>query len=374
VTEPTQKKLEAPHRRLENTPPRFVEKAAVIGYKSMAAALVHLPTKLTVPVIGAFNQLSYLAWPKKRHFVNANFGKVMGLPPEHVRVRRMALRAYREYAHYMVEIMRLPAQPVEAVSDLVVGDGVDKIISSWQAHGKSMIVCAGHVGNNEAVAAGVAHRGLPANVVADDSAFPEIFEILRKNREDWGVHVVPWRNLRELFSILRKNQLLALLVDWGYRPDGIPVKLFGAWTTLPAGPAVLGAKTGAAIVFMEVRRTKDGRFEVEADDAFTVPSSNPADLQRATQRIADALERTLAKAPAQWYSFKPIWPDTDEEAAELEARANEMLAGKPGTPKSSEAEPKASQAGAKASAAEAEPLETGAAASEGAPDSGDAPG
>ncbi|MFN8628940.1 MAG: lysophospholipid acyltransferase family protein [Chloroflexota bacterium] len=336
MTQDTPKKLEAPHRRLESTPPRFVEKAAVIGYKSMAAALVHLPPKLTVPVIGAFNQLSYLAWPKKRRFVNANFGKVMGLPPEHVRVRRMALRAYREYAHYMVEIMRLPAQPVEAVSNLTTGTGVDKIVDAWKAHGKSMIVCAGHVGNNEAVAAGVAHRGLPANVVADDSTFPEIFEILRKNREDWGVHVIPWRNLRELFSVLRKNQLLALLVDWGYRPDGIPVKLFGSWTALPAGPAVLGAKTGAAIVFMEVRRTRDGLFEVSAEDVFTVPSSDPADLQRATQKIADALERTLAKAPAQWYSFKPIWPETEEEAAELERRAGEMLAGRPGAPKSAD--------------------------------------
>ena len=330
MTEPKDKKtLEAPHRRLEATPPRFVEKAAVIGYKSMAAALIHLPTGLTVPVIGAINQLSYLFWPTKRRFSDANFGRVMGLPPEHPRVRRMALRAYREYAHYMVEIMRLPELPAEEVSKLILGDGVDRIAAAFEAQGKSMIICAGHVGNNEAVAAGVAWRGFPANVVADDSAFPEIFEILRKNREDWGVHVVPWRNLRELFSILRKKQMLALLVDWGYRPDGIPVKLFGAWTTLPAGPAVLAAKTGAIIAFMEVRRTKDGTFEVRSEDAFTVPSSKPADLQRATQKIADALERTVARAPAQWYSFKPMWPATDEEAAELEQRANEMLAGKP---------------------------------------------
>ena len=334
MTETKNRKLEAPHRRLEAAPPRFVEKAAVIAYRSMAAALIHLPPGLTVPVIGSFNQLSYLLWPKKRAYSNANFGRVLGLPPGHPRVRRMALRAYREYAHYMVEIMRLPALPAEEVAKLIEGDGIDRIADAWQAHGKSMIVCAGHVGNNEAVAAGVAWRGFPANVVADDSTFPEIFEILRKNREDWGVHVVPWRNLRELFSLLRKQQLLALLVDWGYREDGIPVRLFGAWTTLPAGPAVLAAKTGANIGFMEVRRTRVGHFVVESKDAFTVASSNPADLQIATQRIADALERTIAQAPAQWYSFKPMWPSTEAEAAELERRANEMLAGRPGAPAS----------------------------------------
>ena len=325
-----QRKLEAPHRRLESSP-RFVEKAAVLGYRSGLAALAHLPPALSIAFIGRLNQLSYLLWPTKRRFSNANFGHVLGLLPDDPKVRRMALRAYKEYARYMVELMRLPSRPQGEVAALVEGDGIDRIIAAWEAHGKSMIVVAGHVGNNEAVAAGIAWRGLPANVVADDSAFPEIFEILRQQRESWGVHVVPWRNLRELFKILRGQQILALLVDWGYRFDGIPVRLFGAWTTLPAGPAVLAAKTGAIIAPLAVRRTKDGRIHVESDEAFTVPSSNPADLQRATQRIADSLERTIAAAPAQWYSFKPIWPSDPAESAALEARAVEMLAGRPGT-------------------------------------------
>ena len=112
---------------------------------------------------------------------------------------------------------------------------MDRIVASWRASGRASIVVAGHVGNNEAVAAAIAWRGLPANVVADDSSFPEIFEILRQQRESWGVHVMPWRNLRELFKVLRNKEIMALLVDWGYRSDGIPVRLFGAWTTLPGG-------------------------------------------------------------------------------------------------------------------------------------------
>ena len=37
--------------------------------------------------------------------------------------------------------------------------------------------------------------------------------------------------------------------------------------------------------------------------------------------MADALAATVAAAPEQWYSFKPIWPATREEAADLERRA-----------------------------------------------------
>ena len=64
--------------------------------------------------------------------------------------------------------------------------------------------------------------------------------------------------------------MLALLVDWGYRADGIPVRLFGAWTALPAGPAMLAAKTGSRILPVTVRR--------QPDDTFTVSWSQPIEV------------------------------------------------------------------------------------------------
>lgn len=321
------RRLEAPHRRLESTPPRIVERAAVIGYRGAAAVLSHVPPRLSRAVIGTAAQGSYLAWPAKRRFSNINFSRVLGLPPDDPRVRRLALRAYREYATYMVELMRLPSRPEEELATSVEGDGIDLLAAMWRESGRPMIVVAGHVGNNEAIAAAIAHRGYPANVVADDSSFPELFELLRRQRESWGVRIIPWRNLRELFKVLRRKEILALLIDWGYRPDGIPVRLFGHWTTLPAGPATLAAKTGALIAPLAIRRTAHGRFRIELHEPFDVPSSDPADIQRATQRVADALESMVAAAPEQWYSFKPMWPDDPEDARELEERALRMLAG-----------------------------------------------
>ena len=83
--------------------------------------------------------------------------------------------------------------------------------------------------------------------------------------------------------------MLGLLVDWGYRSDGIPVRLFGAWTTLPAGPATLAAKTGSRILPVWIHRLPDGTFGVIWDAPIEVASSDPAELQRATQAMADAM-------------------------------------------------------------------------------------
>ena len=48
---------------------------------------------------------------------------------------------------------------------------------------------------------------------------------------------------------------------------------------------------------------------------------SPAELLRATQAVADALEDMIAEAPDQWYTFKRMWPATEAEAQALEAQA-----------------------------------------------------
>jgi KDO2-lipid IV(A) lauroyltransferase len=166
-------------------------------------------------------------------------------------------------------------------------------------------------------------------VVADDSSFPELFDHLRRQRERWGVTLIPWRNLREIFGVLRRGEMLGLLVDWGYRSDGIPVRLFDAWTTLPAGPATLAAKTGSRILAIAIVRADDGTFHVSWQDPIVVRPNDPAELQRATQAMADRLAAAIGAAPHQWYSFKPMWPASAAEAADLERRALEMQVGRP---------------------------------------------
>ena len=54
----------------------------------------------------------------------------------------------------------------------VVQTDLDQINEIWRASPGGLIFVLGHVGNNEAVAAGVADRGWPISVVADDSSLP----------------------------------------------------------------------------------------------------------------------------------------------------------------------------------------------------------
>jgi KDO2-lipid IV(A) lauroyltransferase len=317
------KALDAPHkRRKRGRGPRPFEKAAIYAYRAGMWLMSRIPAPVARAIVSVLLQASFVLWPQKRRYANDNFAHVLGRPASSLEVRRKALAAYRAYARYVVELMRLPRLTNEQAAALVDTSTLLPLEAYWKSTGKGLILTTAHIGNLEGVARGIARHGWPVASLGDDTSFPELFDLLRRQRRDWGINLIPWRNLREMYGVLKRNEVMALVIDWGYRSDGIPVRLFGSWTTLPAGPAALAAKTGAPIVHLAIRRADDRKtYQVTYSDPIIVTSSEPAELQRATQAIADALAATIAAAPEQWYSFKPMWPSTEAEAAELAERA-----------------------------------------------------
>ena len=324
----------APHRkqdagtRVGRAVRRARERSAVRGYRAAVAAISRIPTRVSLPVGRALFVGSYYAWPAKRRIILANASHVLGLPASDKRVRHLARRIYGTYAQFVVELMRLPSMPADEPTRLLAdttgpnsGDSFIALFERLRAEKRGLIAVSGHIGSIDLLAGAFALRGLPTYGLADDSAYPELLEEMNAQRRRWRIEVIPWRNLRRVFSALREPAILGLVVDWGYRPDGVPVRLFGEWTALPAGPAMLAAKTKAAIVPVVCRRLPNGKFEAHHYEPIDVANSSDAELQRATQKIADALEDMIATAPEQWYSFKPVWPQTREEKVALEARA-----------------------------------------------------
>jgi KDO2-lipid IV(A) lauroyltransferase len=228
--------------------------------------------------------------------------------------------------------MRLPHAPQDEPIRLLPasGPGHERIIGTWErclAEGRGVIAVSGHIGSIDVFAGAYALRGLPTFALADDTAFPELFDLLNRQRRRWGVTIIPWRNLREVFRVMRTPCVLGMVVDWGYRPDDLPVRLFGRWTTLPAGPATLAARSRASILPVAAIREPDGRYRSVAAPSIDVADGSPAEILRATQAIADALETLVRPDPRQWFAFKPIWPATEAEERALEDRARAIAAG-----------------------------------------------
>jgi KDO2-lipid IV(A) lauroyltransferase len=238
----------------------------------------------------------------------------LGLDPGHRRVRSAARRAFRNYAKYLVDMMRIGELSSSAAADLVRIENIE-VLDEARARGKGVLVCTIHVGGMDLIGPGLKLRGEAMHVVADDTTYGRLYDHLSAARARQNVFVIGWRNLRGLFRVLHDNGNVVLFCDGGYRRGDVPVELCGEATTFPIGPATLSAKTGAPLLPVWCRRERDDRFDARGLPFVTCASTEPAEIYRATQAVADALGGVIAEDPGQWYMFRPVWPQTDEDRA-----------------------------------------------------------
>jgi len=299
---------------------RAWERSVYAGYRLLMGVIGLLPPRPTETLFSAVAPLAYLLWPAKRRIADGNAAVVLGvadadgrpLPGSERLVRARALANYRSYGRYAAELLRLPSRSLAEIAT-EVDLTQTTLMDDFRARGQAAIFVGFHAGNNELGAAALGEKQYDVNVVADDSAFPEMYELLRRLRASWGITVIDWKAIREVFGAMKRGGVIVLLSDWGYKPDGIPCQLFGRWTTLPSGPAVLSARGNAPIVPFFVRRDAPGSFRILFGTPIAVGDGSPASQLRAMQETATAMEALIRTEPLQWNCFKPLWPDAAKQ-------------------------------------------------------------
>jgi phosphatidylinositol dimannoside acyltransferase len=294
------------------------ELLAFLAYRAAERVIGWLPRGLVLPAAAAVGNVGYDLGGHKRDVVRENLARPMGLPPDDPRVRRAARRAFRNYAKYLADVMRLADVAPEAVGALVDIENIE-LLDEAKAPGKGVLLCTVHVGGMDLIAAPLALRGEPLHVVADDTTYGRLYDHLVAVRARIGLTLIGWRKLRSLIKALRAGDNLVLFCDGGYRPGDVPVEFLGEATTFPAGPATLSARSGAPMLPVAVRRIAHDRFRAAGLPLVRAASDEPAELYRATQTLADELGSVIAADPGQWYMFRPIWPQTDADRARARA-------------------------------------------------------
>ena len=321
---------QAPKRTPGYLARRAWERSVYAGYRLLMALIGILPPRPVEALFSVAAPLAYLLWPAKRRIADGNAAVVLGvadaegrpLPGSEKLVRARSLANYRTYGRFAAELLRLPSRSLRDIAtDVDLTE--TSLLDDFRTRGQAAIFVGFHAGNNELGAAALGEREYDVSVVADDSAFPEMYELLRRLRAAWGIKVIDWKAIREVFAAVKRGGVIVLLSDWGYRPDGIPCQLFGRWTTLPSGPAVLSARGNAPIIPFFVRREAPGKFRILFSAPISAGNGSPAELLRATQETATAMEELIRTEPLQWNCFKPLWPGAAKQQ-ELANSARQM--------------------------------------------------
>ncbi len=291
---------------------QLTDTATVGGYKlgSLIARVMPGPVaSVTAQMIGvSFNA----GMRDKRVMIERHLRRV------NPRLRGIALRqavqqAFDSYARYYVESFRLPTLSSRAVNAGFSVEGYEQIPAAIAA-GTGVILALPHLGGWEWAGRWLIERGFKMTVVVEAIEPPELFEWFADLRQKLGMTVVPLGPgvAGAILKALRDNEVVCLLCDRDIDRNGVPVQFFGEQTTLPAGPATLGLRTGAPVLPVAVYFTDryNGHHAVVRPALPTDRSGDGlrADVHRVTQVLATELEYLIRRAPEQWHLFQPNWP------------------------------------------------------------------
>lgn len=227
-------------------------------------------------------------------------------------IRRTARRSLINYCCYLVDFIRFPsltaAQVVAAVGTPERFTELDRALEP----GRGVVVICLHYGNWDLGAGATAARGYPLAVVAETFSDSRLDAMVVGARTRLGMSVLKMERAGpSLIRTLQRNGLLALLIDRPVKGDGVRVNFFGSPVEVPAGPARLALRTGAAIVVTAFPRAAPGRLEVEMLTNFEIATPTRRgddDVIDLTQKIMGVAERFVREHPDQWYMFREMWP------------------------------------------------------------------
>jgi KDO2-lipid IV(A) lauroyltransferase len=268
--------------------------------------LLYPLTRLAPPIAERF-------WPGQFARARANMARVLGPRVDAAEVDRRTRTAFRNYARYMLHLLWMTNVSAEQRARGVDLRGVDAIDAAL-ARGKGVILVTAHIGHWDLAAAVLAARGYCVHAPVDTLEPPEWNARVQGIRASIGINPIPVETgLRHLVAALKRNEVLAMVVDRPLREGGAAIRFFGRQTRVPDGAARLALRTGATIIVAAC--TRHGNrfvnrvFEMPAMAPSAAPAGDPAMV---TQAIFDRLERFIRQYPEQWYMFREMWPTTHD--------------------------------------------------------------
>ncbi len=227
-------------------------------------------------------------------------------------LNRLVRSAFRQAARYYVEVARTSTLDERTVGRLEVEtpQAVDEAIA-----GGAAIFVGAHFGAMELPAAYVARRsGVAVHVPMETIDDPGLQAWFEDTRGQTGIRIVKLQSARrELLAALRRGEPVGLVGDRDLTGGGIDIEFFGARASFPVGPGLLALETGAPVYLAAVRRVGRDRYMGRVE---SIPVPGP-ELGTRRERLtaflqaeAHTFERTIARAPDQWWgAFFPIWAD-----------------------------------------------------------------
>ncbi|UKN41786.1 phosphatidylinositol mannoside acyltransferase [Mycobacterium lepromatosis] len=256
-----------------------------------------------------------------------NLARIIGVQPVDVPDALMRT-SLASYARYWREAFRLPTMNPHTVAKQVeaYGIGLHRVGEALDA-GRGVVLALPHSGNWDMAGVWLAECHGTFATVAERLKPESLYRRFINYRESLGFEVLPLSagkdtGVQALFELLcerlRANRAVCLMAERDLARTGIEVDFFGEPTRMPAGPAKLAIKTGAALLPVHCWFQGSG-WGFSVHPALDCTSG---DVGAVTQALADQFAQDIAAHPADWHMLQPQWLADLSDARRAQLRPN----------------------------------------------------
>lgn len=287
---------------------RLVDGAYAAGW----AGLRHLPEPVAR---GLFNVIADVAWRRQGKGVRQLEANLSRVHPDAdgIRLRELSRAGMRSYLRYWMESFRLQTWSLERIAQAMPVKGLEQLNEAMAA-GRGAVLALPHMGNWDLAGAWIASAGgYPFTTVAERLKPESLFDRFVAYRESLGMEVLALTGsdvsvVGTLARRLREGKLVCLVGDRDLSAAGVPVDFFGEPTRMPAGPAMLAQRTGAAL--FPVSLWYDGplmRAEIHPEIAPSGVGDGKVQVAEMTQAMADVWAEAIREHSADWHMLQKLW-------------------------------------------------------------------
>jgi len=235
----------------------------------------------------------------------SNIGTALSAHNDLGMARATARRSLRNFFRACVEIaVALESSDERLCSEMpIVGK---ELLDAALAKGNGVIVLSAHLGNFFLVGTRLAIAGYSVHVLVSpprEERFAKLMDDIRLQAHQRTIRARPrLAALKELNTVLRRNEIAIVIADEYRQSNGVSVPLFGGTVMARRGPATLALRTGAAVVPACIVRQPDEKLKliIEPELELARTGKSKDEVRESTLRITRWLERTVSAYPDQW--------------------------------------------------------------------------
>ena len=267
--------------------------------RGVAGFVNGLPIAFSTWIARGVGDLSYFLLPVRRKVALGNLDIAFKNSRTLSQKKIIAREAFRNLATSLMEFFRIPSM-LDKASEHFEIEGTEHLDRAFEK-GKGVIFVVSHLGSWEYLSFLFYLRNYSCTVVVREIKNHYIYKWIQKLRIKTRVHPIDRvHSAKEILRCLKKNQLVAILIDQWASDEGIWVDFFGEKTSTTSIPARLAGRTGAALILGCCIRTTPGHFKIIIKPEALIDKNDERFEMKTTLQLNQLLENEIRQYSEQW--------------------------------------------------------------------------